>query len=289
MKRSIDRLLPALALALAPATLAAQTTPVDTLVSVGPNARIELHAAKGTVHVSTWDRDAVRIVASAPRAVPLRIERKGAALVVHTKDGRAVRVDYGLTAPRAADLVIHGVDSPVTIDGSNGKVEVHNVKGDVSVRGGRGRVGVHSVEGSIEITGARANVEVHSVNRPVVLRDVTGDVRVSVVNGAIECEGIDSSHVEATTVNGSIRYVGTIRPDGRYELNSHNGEIDLTLPSDASARVHVATFNGTLRAHFPVTLDEGAQGKTFDFTLGSGDARIELNSFNGEIQIRRAR
>ena len=48
--------------------------------------------------------------------------------------------------------------------------------------------------------------------------------------------------------------------------------------------VSVSTFNGDFSACFPVQLT-GKTKHRFNFTLGSGSARLELESFSGDIKI----
>ena len=56
----------ALLVAIVPLTACAQQT--DTTIAVQPNARIQIQNFAGSVRVRAWDRNAVRIVASAEPA-----------------------------------------------------------------------------------------------------------------------------------------------------------------------------------------------------------------------------
>jgi hypothetical protein len=49
----------------------------------------------------------------------------------------------------------------------------------------------------------------------------------------------------------------------------------------------VSTFNGKLDTSFPVSLKETANRKRFSFVLGSGSARIDLETFGGDVRFRR--
>jgi hypothetical protein len=55
--------------------------------------------------------------------------------------------------------------------------------------------------------------------------------------------------------------------------------------------VFVRTFQGDFTSDFPIQLPEGQSAregsKRFNFTLGSGSARIEVQSFNGDIILAR--
>ncbi|MBW3660588.1 MAG: DUF4097 domain-containing protein [Gemmatimonadetes bacterium] len=290
MRTAITTTLLLAATVLAPAAAAGQAERFETTVEAPARGRLELHNGDGSVTIDTWNRESVRVVARRPSGLPIEVQRKGVAVVVRAprQMERRASVDYAVTVPRSMDLEIHGMNSPVTIEGTEGRVDVHTIKGNIAVRGGREQVGLHTVNGSVSVVGARASVEVNVVNQAVSLGDVIGtSVGINAVNGAVRLDGVDARRVEVTTVNGKIAFDGSIHPDGVYDLNAHNGGIDMTIPSDASARIQVSTHNGTLHVGFPVTIEEGPIGKRFDFTLGAGRARIELTSFNGTIELRR--
>jgi hypothetical protein len=57
-----------------------------------------------------------------------------------------------------------------------------------------------------------------------------------------------------------------------------------------SARFSIETFNGELDSDFPVTLQPNRDrraGQRLEFSVGSGEARVIVESFNGGINIRR--
>lgn len=274
-----------LVLGAAPALARAQA-PVDTVITVDPRGRLDLENFQGSVTVDAWDRPAVRIVADGPRSV-IRIHGDGSSISVRTEQHRGPRnVDYRLNVPAAMDLSIQGVDTDVTIRGVRAGLQVHTVNGDVTVEGGRGVVALNSVQGAVSLSGGEGRGELTSVNDAVVVNGFKGDLNVSTVNGEVSLRGVESGNVESTTVNGSITYEGSLRSDGWYRFNTHNGEIGVVVPPGTGATIDVSTFNGDFQADFPVTFNQSRSGKKFNFTLGGGGARIDLSAFNGTIRLR---
>ncbi|HKY61557.1 MAG TPA: DUF4097 family beta strand repeat-containing protein [Gemmatimonadota bacterium] len=269
----------------APALAHAQA-PVDTVIAIDPEGRLDLENFEGSVTVEAWNRPAVRVVADGPRSA-VRIHGGGSSISIRTEHQRGPRnVDYRLTVPAALDLSIQGVSTDVTVRGAEGRLQVHTVNGDVSVQGGRGVVELNSVQGTVSLSGGEGRAELSSVNDGVRVDGFRGDLRATTVNGEVNLRGVESGSVESTTVNGSITYQGSIRSDGWYRFNTHNGEIGVVVPSGTSATVEVSTFNGDFQADFPVTFSQSRSGKKFNFTLGGGGARIELSAFNGTIRLR---
>jgi DUF4097 and DUF4098 domain-containing protein YvlB len=102
----------------------------------------------------------------------------------------------------------------------------------------------------------------------------------------VTLERITSANVSVTTVNGDLVYDGTIQENGQYSFNTHNGDIDITVPPTASATVDVGTFNGEFETAFPVMLTKTSRNR-FSFVLGKGSSRLNLESFQGTIRLHR--
>jgi DUF4097 and DUF4098 domain-containing protein YvlB len=270
-------------------TTSAFTVHTDTTVLVKPGARLAVDNFGGSVSVTTWAKNAVRIEAEHSTRSMVEIETTDNGLKVTSsgKMGPPRATDYTITMPKGMELRITGVFIDVSVEGSEGEVRAQTVRGDISLEGGRGFVSLQSVQGGVSVRGARGRVEVGSVNDAVDVTDVIGEVHAETVNGDVVLAAITSSMVEANTVNGNICYQGSLAKDGHYRLATHNGDIAMSLPDDASATVSVSTFEGDFESAFKARLfDTG--GKRFSFTLGSGSAEIALESFQGKIRLRRA-
>jgi DUF4097 and DUF4098 domain-containing protein YvlB len=125
------------------------------------------------------------------------------------------------------------------------------------------------------------------VNEGITVRGATGEITAETINGDIRMLGMKATGLEATTVNGDIIYEGSVA-DNLYRFSTHNGDITLAVPDNVSASFSVRTYQGNLRSSFPTTeLAEGGRGKRQRFALGAGGAQIEMESFGGDVRIRR--
>jgi hypothetical protein len=134
-------------------------------------------------------------------------------------------------------------------------------------------------------------VQATTVNEGIRLTNVTGDMTAETTNGDIVIENAQTSSLEASTVNGDISFNGSVRDNGAYRLTTHAGDVRVGLGGAANATVFVRTFQGDFTADFPIQLPDGQSGrsggKRFNFTLGTGSARIEVQSFSGDIVLAR--
>lgn len=269
--------------------VASRAAALDTTFSTPADARIEIENHAGSVVVRTWDRAAVRVVAS--RSAPDRVRIRSAGAVVQIESpvirGPSQIVDLEITIPASAPIRVSGPFNDVEIDGAGADVAVETVKGDLRVRGGKGRISLRSVEGEITLEGASGQITLSGVNDGIRASDLDGEITVETVNGDITLESVRSASVSASTINGELSYEGTIRDQGRYAFTTHNGDLVLVIPEGANAVISIATFNGEVESAFPVALTEIRRGRRFQLNIGNGSARIELESFNGTINLKR--
>jgi hypothetical protein len=261
----------------------------DTVIAVQPGARLDIEAFGGEVVVRTWSRNEMRIEADHSSRTRLGISHSQSAVRLRPRSSRGVaNVDYEITVPAGTDVEVNGTFLGARMEGELGEVRVETVHGDIAISGASDFVYLYSVQGNVELSDTEGDANIHSVNGSLRMSNVTGRVTADATNGRIILEGIQSSSVEATTVNGSIRYGGTIENSGRYKLSTHSGNVTLSAAQDINATVSVSTFSGHFDAGFPITLTgTTTEGRRFSFTVGDGSARIDLESFSGDIRIER--
>jgi DUF4097 and DUF4098 domain-containing protein YvlB len=270
------------------ATLAALalTQQTDTTVPVRAGARLEINNFGGEIAVKTWSRNAVRIVADHSSRDRISVDAADQVVRVKTEAGRRgpSQVDYAVTVPAWMALNLSGVYTDIKVDGAQNEITAETVQGEITVLGGAGNVSLKSVMGAVTLEKARGRIDLSSVNEEIRATEVSGDLTAETVNGDITLIQIESANAEANTVNGDITYDGTIKDGGRYRFGTHDGDLRVSVPEKANVSVSVSTFNGEFNACFPVQLT-GKTKHRFSFTLGSGSARLELESFGGDIKI----
>ena len=277
----------ALTLGILSASMPAQT---DTTFAVRAPMRLVMDNFSGAITVRAWNRDAVRVKADHSSRSFLVVRRNGPNLVVVVEHRRGIptTVEYELTVPTWMALQLGGVSTEISIEGTQAEIKAESVSGDVVVVGGSGFVTVGSVSGDVSVKGATGKVQVNAVSGDARIEHANGPIVASSVNGDVVLQDIDSNDVQASTVNGEVIYEGVIQDGGDYHFGSHGGDVTVAVPSRVNATVSVSTFQGDFSSDFPVSFTGTRHGSNqFSFTLGSGSARLELESFQGEIRLRR--
>lgn len=255
----------------------------DTTFAVERGDRLEVEAHRGSITVRAWSRNSVQVRGTGGR---FTVDHRGGRVEVETdwEHGDPGNVRFEISAPAWMALELSGVNTDITVVGSEAAVSAESVSGSISVEGGSGLIELETVEGRITVSGVRGRVYASSVNEAVTVRNTEGPVHAETVNGGITLTGIESSDVEAETVNGAIRFSGPIRNNGRYGFATHNGGVTVTVQEGANVAVSVSTFQSEFGADFPISF-RGSREGDFSFTIGNGSASLDIESFQGPIRL----
>ncbi len=264
----------------------------DQTVAVSRGARLAIENYAGEVVIRAWDKDAVRVQArhSARTKVDVHTDASTISIGAASSGKSNGSIDYEITAPGWMSLKIEGQYDFVTVEGVQGEVSVTTVRGDIVLKN-IGSVTAKTIEGSIEVDGARGKLALSSVDEDIKVSGASGDLSADSTNGSITLVRIESTNVEITTVNGDVTYEGQLPAKAHFAFSTHDGDITMTIPESANATFNVRTYSGEFGTSVPVKGPDASsvrRGKRVTYTLGNGSAEVELESFGGDIRLRRA-
>jgi len=222
--------------------------------AITADGRIELDNINGDVHISSWDRNEVKVDA----------------------------VKYADTKERLDEAKIE-IDAGKDYVAIRTKYPDHN---------NTWNWGSHNNPASVEYTltvprSARLD-EIKLINGALDVSGVSGEVRASCINGRLEAQDL-SGRAKLETINGRLeaKFKGLTRES--VDLNSVNGSVDLTIPSDSNAEIEANTVSGRISNDFGLNVNRHQMvGQSLRGELGNGGAHIKLNNVNGRIEIHHA-
>jgi DUF4097 and DUF4098 domain-containing protein YvlB len=269
------------------AVMAPQQT--DTIIPVATGTRLEISNPGGEIRVQVWERNAVQVKARHSSRTFVTIKSHGSVLEIGSdaRRGPANIVDYELMVPAWLPLSLDGMYSDMTIEGTRAEVKVETLNGNILVKGGTGTLKLSSVQGTVQVEGARGRLELNSVSEGIRVIDAEGDITAETISGNLEFIRVRSKSVEAGTLSGEILYDGTFQEGGQYSFVSHSGDIMLGVPEGASATFNVATLDGEVENLFPVQGLEHPTRRRTTFRVGTGSAKVDIESFNGNVRVGR--
>jgi len=222
--------------------------------AITSGGRIELDNINGPVHISSWERNEVKVDA----------------------------VKYADTKERLDEAKIE-IDSGKDYLSIRTKYPDHN---------NNWNWGSHNNPASVEYTltvPRTANLdEIKLINGALDVAGISGEVRASCINGRLEAHDL-SGRAKLETINGRLdaRFAQLSGQD--VELNSVNGSMELTIPSDSNAEVEASTVSGGINNDFGLRVNHHRfVGHDLRGELGKGGSHIRLSDVNGRIEIRHA-
>jgi DUF4097 and DUF4098 domain-containing protein YvlB len=290
-------LIPALLGALLLPTMAAgQTTrqQVDTTFAFDRGGYVHLSLVSGEIIVTTGTTNTIRILATTDRGrLQTSFSRSEVSIEVRSVNGRISGTRYEVQVPPGTRVDAGAVSGDISISGTGGEVEANTTSGDITVENATEDVEIGTVSGTVFVRRVSGRVEAGSVSGDIDVEDITGDFESNSVSGDITVRAGKLRSFRASTTSGDLSYVGTIDASGDYRLNTHSGEVMLTLPANGSAALTLETWSGNISSDFPLTLQPsenmgGHRNRRMQFNIGTGGARISAETFSGDITIRRA-
>ncbi len=218
--------------------------------SLSANGRVAVQNINGAVHISVWDQNQVKVDA-----------------VKRADDEEGLK---------------------------NMEIRVEPQSDSISIATHYRSEGEHwnnhhysSVEYTITVPRSARLDDVHLVNGPLDVTGVQGEVHAECINGKLTVRGL-ANVAKLSTVNGLLEAHFDSLPSGGIELNSVNGKVDLTLPSDVKASIEAETVHGHIGNDFGLHASNHFVGHGMRGELGTGGAQIHLNNVNGGIEVHHA-
>ncbi|HVN94108.1 MAG TPA: DUF4097 family beta strand repeat-containing protein [Terracidiphilus sp.] len=268
-------------------------------------AHITVSGASVIVKSNGNDHGRVNLTVTVPRTAKVEVSA-GKGDVTASGLGAGIDVTAG-----HGDTHLDDVTGSVTMHLSNDKHDfsAHQINGDITANGDINDVTLSEVQGRISLNGdiygeahienASAQVGLHTSRTDVQIGALHGDMtmdsdslRVTDAKGPVHVttrsKDIDLSEIYGDIVvqgsNGTI----SVAPAGSYSVDAKNdkGDIELTLPPDASATLDGQTHNGDIVSDYELTIS-GDENKTVNGKIGSGAAHIQLNTSNGDLHIKK--
>jgi len=189
------------------------------------------------------------------------------------------------------DFSAHQVNGDLTADGNCNDLTLSEIKGRVSMSGEIfGEVHMENIAGPLSVHTSITDVQIAEL--PGDLTFDSDDLRVTESKGLVHVvthsKDIDLSQIYGDSYVENRDGRISVEPAGAYNVEAKNskGDVEITLPPNASASVDGHTHNGDIVTEYGLTVS-GDENKTVTGRIGSGQSKIELSSSNGDLGIKK--
>jgi hypothetical protein len=272
-----------------------------TITTIGGLVTVDAKTSAAGDHPVETDLDI-----SVPRKAPVSIaSRRGDISVVD----RDANVDI---SSQHADTSVENVSGNVKITQEKGSLKIEQVAGDVHVDGRLDEVSVSDVKGSAQLDGGfDESVKLERISKTVSFKSSRTDMEFSRIDGSLDLDSDDlhaetiagpvhlitrSKNVRLEEVSGDLRLQddnGTVevgmRNVGNVQIDSRNGDVQLSLPERAGFRIDARARDGEIQSEFPeIKINSDEHESRASGTVGNGAAHIVVNNEHEGIAFRKA-
>jgi DUF4097 and DUF4098 domain-containing protein YvlB len=264
------------------ATLAIAETKKEFRFTVGPRSKVSIINQFGSVSVKPSGGNFVLVNATTySDKVEVDQSQSGNRVDVqsHLLPGATAdngRVDYEVLVP---------ADANVNLESATGPLHAERLHGDVEAEGSNAAIDVRDISGS--------HVHVKTMAGAVTLTNIRdGHVEIDSVSGDVTLNAVTGPLVRVSSTTGRIQYDGDFGYAGEYRFNSHSGNIDATIPQDASADIKAQSVRGEVQNDVPLqpkvhTSFLVRQGSSFAGTINKAASSVWLRTFSGRIHLKK--
>jgi hypothetical protein len=277
-------------------------TPINLRHDASPTARISVSNVSGQVTITGWDRNEVQVTGqlgdgSKPLAIggsngdlTVKVEPQGGSGWLNWSNDRNMSPStLELHVPKAAALDVNVVSAAVVVDAlTGGQINVDSVSGRARISAQTPSLKVNTVSGNIELSGHADSAALQTVSGDILAPTLGNQAKLETISGHVQASGGPWKHFSLSTVSGDVQLSGTIAPGGSLGIDSMSGDVLLQLPSATAGSLHASSFSGDLRSDVgtPQKAEHGP-GSSLDVRLGNDGGKINVETFSGDLRIRK--
>jgi len=191
------------------------------------------------------------------------------------------------------DFSAHDVQGDVNANGDCNDLTLSEIKGKIAQSGEiLGDVHMESVTGTIHLHTSVTDLQLGSLAGDLTMN--SDDLRVTESKGpvrvATHAKDIDLSQISGDTFVENRDGRVAIEPTGSYSIDAKNtkGDVEVTLPPNASVMVEAHTRNGDIVNDYGTTSSEdGNSVQVANFRVGSGGPKVLLSAENGDVHVKK--
>jgi hypothetical protein len=267
----------------------------DIVVTGGGGNEVRIDAIKRVRHPNESEAKALL------QAIEVRIDERNGNVDVRTDYPRRFNwsgsVDYTVSLPRDANVVLRSISGDIRVSTLNGDLRAESTSGNVLATSVRRIRLAKTLSGDLEIADSDGDDVVGStISGNVVARGLKArSVDLQSISGDLRMTDVESDRTFVKSISGNIDFSGRLAQNGRYEFQSHSGDVRVSPLGSPGFSIEASTFSGDLRSDYALTLQgnppnvganlRGRNGRAVRATFGDGGALLTLQSFSGNITV----
>ncbi|MEO7996278.1 MAG: DUF4097 family beta strand repeat-containing protein [Gemmatimonadaceae bacterium] len=245
----------------------------------------------GSIRVIGWDLDSVAISGT--------ISPTGTLFGGGTPEGVKMGIETASGVPKPSDIVIYvparsrvwvrSASASIEVSAFSGALDASTVSGAVRIEGSPAELRAESMNGTLDVTASPAYLRLKSATGGITWTGSSDDVDITTVSGRVVVNGGAVHRARVESIDGEIRFGGSVAANGSLSIDTHSGNVTLALVKGTSATLEVSArgcdFFGMKQGQIPSSIVSGTP-KSFYKSVGKpspGGQSIVVRSYKGYV------
>ena len=193
-----------------------------------------------------------------------------------------VQVHYTVTAPAGTRVSARSISGNIRAAEIAGELSLVTISGDVAIVKGKRVAAAKTTSGTVSISDTESDtpIEAASISGDVLVHRVkAARMELSTISGKVVMQDVACDRIEAHSLSGEVEFTSPVIKGGRYEFNSHSGNVLLAVTGGGGYEVEANSWSGNVQSD--VTLSGGVQ------EAGRGPRRKSVRGRGGRRQRHR--
>ena len=265
----------------------------EVTVTGGPGDEIRVEAVKrirgrrGNDHGAELESLEIRVNETAGR-VEIQTE------FPHDGKRSHAEVDFSVQVPQRAAVAIQTVSGNIEMRKVDGEARAESVSGNLDLTDVRQLLRAKTVSGNVTISGSAGDA--------ITAGTVSGELQakgmkakgcdLQSVSGNVSLSGALCQRAQLRSISGRVDFDGELAPGGRYEFNSHSGDVHLAIAGSTGFQLMAKTFSGNLDSSLALAGarerepdQPGMPNRQLRGTVGDGSAYVVVKTFSGSVTL----
>lgn len=210
-------------------------------------------------------------------------------------DGGNIEVEFDVKVPPDCSVDLRSVSGDIRVTNVKGELRSQTVSGNVTLEATTKIAVGKTVSGDIQITngGGDASTSLATVSGDVTALGLTArSLDLNTISGDFRITNWAGERANARSLSGDVELSGSLAKGGRYDIESHSGDVRLALAEQPGFELAANTFSGRIRVDFSIksegpVRDQDRGPRSVRGTFADGSASVRVQTFTGDVTVTR--
>ena len=203
---------------------------------------VKVYGDAGSIRIIGWDRDSVSVTGTVSSISRFFAggDRNGVKMGTETNSGPSKPSDLVVHVPARSRVWVRSASANVDVSTFSGALDISTVGGMVHVHSTPTELRAESMNGTLDVTASPAYLRLRSATGAIMWNGSSDDVGIITVSGRVVVNAGSVHRARVESIDGDIRFGAGFAAKSTLSIDTHSGNVSLTVSKGSSAAFDVS-------------------------------------------------